>query len=125
MLKLAIVSCFIVALLDESDIWYEETRKIKKSLNAFIEKHPDNLELANTAWDLACDMEDQPAWDPVLTAVRLFGIFQNDLNKIVNSRHFKALENKRNASLKAKIGSVKVAKSCISAINKTLYDFKV
>lgn len=125
MVKIGIVSCFIMALLDESDTWYEETRKIKKSLSAFIKKHPDNLDLANVAWDQACNTEDQPAWDPVLTAVRLFGTFQDEMDKIVNSKHFKALENKRKASLKAKIGSVKVAKSCVSAINKTLYDFKV
>lgn len=125
MLKLAIVSCFIMALLDESDTWYEETRTIKKRLNAFTKKHSTNLDLANVAWDLACDMEDRPAWDPVLTAVRLFGTFQDDMEKIITSRHFKSLENKRNVSLKAKIGSVKVAKSCVSAINKTLYDFKV
>ena len=113
MLKLAIVSCFIMALLDESDTWYEETRTIKKRLNAFTKKHSTNLDLANVAWDLAGDMEDRPAWDPVLTAVRLFGTFQDDMEKIITSRHFKSLENKRNVSLKAKIGSVKVAKSCV------------
>ena len=126
--KYATICCFMLALLDEVEEKGEEARHIRKKCQAYINNHPQHLELiANTAWDLACGYtEDSPEWCPATVLVLIWKEFIEGLsNKVkLNTKYGEKLLNRQQVSLKAKINSRKIAKDCVKAINKVMYDNK-
>lgn len=128
MIKVATVCCFMLAFLDEVEVKGEEARHIRKKCQAYIDKHPQHLGLvANTAWDVACNSsEDYEEWDPATTLVLLWEETMYEVGKAVgiNTKYGEKLLNKQQVSLKAKINSRKIAKNCLQAINKVIYDNK-
>lgn len=128
-MKAAVLSCFILALLEEVEVKGEEVVHIRKKCQAYIDKvkNTNALEIiANEAWDVACNYPTEPEWSPAITLVKLWDKYAVLLKEKVglNPKFGERLFNKQTCSLKVKIDSGKIAKYCNEAINKTMYKHK-
>jgi len=129
-IKYATICCFMLALLDEvpKEDKGEEARHIRKKCQAYIDKHPQHLALvANGAWEVACSYtQDSPVWNPAITLVSLWNEFVHELRSEadLNPRFGIKLWNRQAASLRCMLNSKGIAKHCVEAINKVMYDNK-
>lgn len=136
-LRLATISLFIRALIDEletkhlkSDYVIKICNRSKKYVNkSFKTKEEKALldKVANESWDMACNVGEIKTIAIAPTVLKLFdSAYRDELEKKVgfNPKHFEKLYNAfiDSSTLSIKIASRDVANESIKIINKVIYN---